>query len=592
MGYLLPQYRKSIYENMFNLVDTNTANYYAFSSHPIPYTGNTPAVTHDDYSTTFINDWQMLFGKRLGINNIMPMIKLIPWANGVVYERYDDRNANLYNTRYYCVVPPGSEGAPHYIYKCIDNNSGGPSTQRPDQVDQASTFTKSDGYSWRYMASVPDIDFQYFGTNDFIPIIPDPTIVSGAYNYSGVDVVNVESPGAGYSSYSQTKDLNTLQLIGISGSFNRGDLVQQSNGTTSIYGYVYTSNATAVSLILKDRATEFIATANSSTILYDTVTGATANVLSIVASGMNYIQSVVNSTLIQIESYEPTDTNFFTNNAIYIYSNRTATAELKVVSRYVSNTSGSWITLDSPANTENITELVTQYVIAPQVVFESDGDSPPRGYCVVNTQSNTIQSVIVVDPGYGVSWANATVVSNSSFGNNAVIRPIAPPHGGHGSDPISELNIKAIGFGFEFSNTEYGSIPEEITKYNKIGIIKDPYTLNEYGLKGPALIQNTYIACLRATVSPEYVFTEGSEVCGNTTGAHGTVVYSNGSYLLLTGDKTFSNSEYIKGTPAQIIINTLGDIYTKDLQPLYVQNIDNIERANDQTESYKLIIEI
>ena len=43
---------------------------------------------------------------------------------------------------------------------------------------------------------------------------------------------------------------------------------------------------------------------------------------------------------------------------------------------------------------------------------------------------------------------------------------------------------------------------------------------------------------------------------------------------------------------SNISINTLGDLYVKDLKPIYVQNINNINRSGDQTESFKLIIQV
>ena len=70
------------------------------------------------------------------------------------------------------------------------------------------------------------------------------------------------------------------------------------------------------------------------------------------------------------------------------------------------------------------------------------------------------------------------------------------------------------------------------------------------------------------------------------------------SSVKLTSDqvKTFANSEYIVSSntnqTTQIIINTLGDVYTKDLAPIYVQNIVDVTRSPGQTEKYKLIVEI
>ena len=91
-------------------------------------------------------------------------------------------------------------------------------------------------------------------------------------------------------------------------------------------------------------------------------------------------------------------------------------------------------------------------------------------------------------------------------------------------------------------------------------------------------------------------FAAENVVVGNTSGAIGTVVYANSSVIHLTGDKTFVDGEYIAlangSASAALSIDTLGDIYVKDIKPLYVQNINNINRSGDQTESFKLIIQV
>jgi hypothetical protein len=41
-----------------------------------------------------------------------------------------------------------------------------------------------------------------------------------------------------------------------------------------------------------------------------------------------------------------------------------------------------------------------------------------------------------------------------------------------------------------------------------------------------------------------------------------------------------------------ITIVDRADVYTKDLYPLYVQNINSVNRSNTQTESFKLIVKV
>ena len=59
------------------------------------------------------------------------------------------------------------------------------------------------------------------------------------------------------------------------------------------------------------------------------------------------------------------------------------------------------------------------------------------------------------------------------------------------------------------------------------------------------------------------------------------VELSDGEGVYTTG----SNLTYIS-------IQSRGNIYTKDINPLYVQNINNVNRSNTQTESFKLILQV
>ena len=100
----------------------------------------------------------------------------------------------------------------------------------------------------------------------------------------------------------------------------------------------------------------------------------------------------------------------------------------------------------------------------------------------------------------------------------------------------------------------------------------------------------------RANVTSGAIFTVGDTVTGQNSGAVGTVAYSNSTVLYLTGDKYFSNNETIASSNGTVVstiqINTLGNIYTKDITPIYIQNITNVTRSNTQTESYKLIVQV
>jgi len=517
MGKLLSSYKKSLYDEIIDNITSNTSHYYAFAANPIAYSNGTPNISDDDYTTTFVNNWQLLFGKKLANTNILPVVNKNIWVANTVYDRYDNTSNTLYtNDTFYVFCEPSTIGGPHHVYKCIDNANGAVSSINPSSIGtptQATTFQTGDNYKWRYITSISDQNYTNFASTNYSPIYPNTTIQTGAFNNSGVEVVMIANSGIGYSSY--------------------------SNGT---------------------------------------------------------VRSVVNSTLIQIESSSSDDNQFYTKNAIYIYNTIAATSQLKTVSSYISNTSGKWVYLDSPANTTNITPSVTQYLITPKVVFENDGN-PPAAYSLVNASSNSISSIVILDPGSEISWANVSIQSNTNYGAGATLYSIVPPAGGHGSDPATELDMKGLGVFFSFANTEGGTILTSNVIFNKIGLLKNPFVLQANGSKSNSRYSsNVFSQVLKANVSTSFVFNYGETVTGLTSNSKGTVVFSNGSQVFLTGDKTFIDGEGVSNNAgayvANLTINTLGSIFVTDIKPLYVQNINNVNRSNTQTESFKLVIQI
>jgi hypothetical protein len=369
--------------------------------------------------------------------------------------------------------------------------------------------------------------------------------------------------------------------------------------TSDGYNWRYISSISSANYD-KFSSTDYVPVYANSLIVSSANAYAGVEVLVITNSGNGYnaytngtIQSVVNSTLIQISNVgSSTSGSFYVNNAIYINTNTVATSQLLDISGYVANGSGRWITLATAANTTNIAPGVTTYIISPKVKFYSDGVEP-QAYTNINTTSNSIGSITLLDIGSDISWCNVEI--QSAYGSGAVVYAIAPPAGGHGSNPSVELNNKGVVFGFNFSNTESGTIPTANVVYNKIGIIKNPYTLNANNTKGSLYTSSTFDNLVKATTS--YTFTAGQTLIGANSGARGIVVFANSTVVHLAGDNEFVNGEYVTNSTstaniATITITSIGNLYTKDITPLYVQNINNVNRSNTQIEAFKINIQI
>lgn len=308
-----------------------------------------------------------------------------------------------------------------------------------------------------------------------------------------------------------------------------------------------------------------------------------------------------NNTVLQIQNDANIESGYYTNSAIFLYNVGSTTSQILTISDYVSNSVGKWIYVETEANTTNILPQATQYKISPRVVFQTDGGRQPLAYSVVNAAaSNSISEIVMLDIGSDISWANVHLASLTGSGAN--MYAIVPPPGGHGSDIMSEIQIKALGVNFIFANNEANVIPDNIV-FNKIGILKDPYGLYANGTKSNTAFTNSvFNQVLKADLADGVNFSVGDTVTGNTTNSVGTVAYCNAAskIVYLTGDKSFLNGEYIFSSDNTLYTTidletpgtTKGSIYAKDIKPLYIQNINNVNRSNTQTESFKLIIEI
>jgi hypothetical protein len=424
-----------------------------------------------------------------------------------------------------------------------------------------------------------------------------------------------------YTKYDNTKDLSNSQFYVVAepdevgGYYNIFKCINNSNNSVSTikpnlinpdsftnadgytWRYIYSISSANYNKFSTTEFVPFYANTNQQDIAY-TFSG--VEVVMISNGGIGYnsyhdgiIRSVSNSTLVQIENNASNDNDFYTKSAIYIFNESSTTSQLRNITSYTANTSGKWVKLDTPANTTNIYPSITGYKIRPRVLFNTDADEQPLAYCSINTTSNSILSINILNIGYGVSRASASIVSNGGYGANLYC--IVPPPGGHSFNPENELNVNGLAIYFDFNSTESNTITIN-TLYNKIGIIRDPYSLDANNVKGSVYSNTTFSQILKANVATPVTFAVGDTVKGNTSGALGVVLYSNTTVLHLVGDKQFSTGEYITSSNGLVstimTINTLGDIYTKDIVPLYVRNVSDVSRANGQTEAFKLIIQV
>src|SRR6056300_1761866 len=80
-----------------------------------------------------------------------------------VYSMYRDTDEDMYDRQFYVLTNE------YNVYKCLYNNKGGASTVKPTGFS-TSSFTTSDGYTWKYMYTISLGDANKFLTSVHMPV--------------------------------------------------------------------------------------------------------------------------------------------------------------------------------------------------------------------------------------------------------------------------------------------------------------------------------------------------------------------------------------------------------------------------------------
>lgn len=149
--------------------DTSENNIYLGLSKPTAwedeYSPDTPTESPRDNKS----DWdEMIAMKKVVFSHIHSVIPRYDWQSGVVYAQWDDSDMDIWNRKFYVLTDA------YNIYKCIYSpiNSKGehiPSTYCPASTQTSGTFKTDDGYIWKFMGRVENVDVPYL-SNQWIPV--------------------------------------------------------------------------------------------------------------------------------------------------------------------------------------------------------------------------------------------------------------------------------------------------------------------------------------------------------------------------------------------------------------------------------------
>lgn len=235
------------------------------------------------------------------------------------------------------------------------------------------------------------------------------------------------------------------------------------------------------------------------------------------------------------------------------------------------------------------------YISNNTIALSITGDGTgANAVATINTQSNTISAIFIDDFGSGYTYANVNVISAN--GSNAQLRAIISPTGGHGSDPLRELGGSYLIIDTQVDGDENGKILAD-NEVRQIALIKDPYFYGTNTVSSNTVISQLTVLTVSGT-SVDYI--EDEEVYQGLTFANATfrgVVAqwdSANTQLKLTNTSGIPTADVILGQSSGAA-RSVSSVTYPDLEPysgrlLYIDNITPINRSQDQTEDFKIIL--
>lgn len=563
-------------------------------------------------SVTRTEQKKIIAAKKITDADVNRVIKGNYFTAGTVYDMFDD-SEDMSQKNFYIAVKEVS-GA-FSVWKCLYNNKGLPATVPPTYSSTAALENfqiTSDGYIWKFMYRVTSEIAKKFSTNIVIPVQENATVKNNAVDGS-IDVIFVDDSGRNYNSYCY----GNFKQIAVAGNNLIHSLSTPDNVNSIEFGIQSLQGAfladPAKPIYLADENDNFVrngsvtniwnlasyfsirATNNASYVeimapLDLNLPGGVVNIYQfnapedarivnpdnpaqwITDTSEAIARAVITTTRYKYVPTLSANTDFYKNSSIYIRSGRGA-GQLRTVAEYIVTGNEHRVLIDKPFTI--VPDINSSYEILPRVIITgdgtgSDGTGSATAIPLVDNSTNSIISIQMVDPGKDYTYATAQVIANTGYidistglpltANEAMLRAILPPKGGHGANVYSELYSDSVCISTEFSNTENGIINVG-NSFSEILLLKQPQasntelTLDQSALlfqddepvfqtdgRAKAIVSNRDGNTLRLTKIEGQFTTGGTIITDRTAGADATanVTLVDRSVSVLNGLTRFS----------------------------------------------------
>lgn len=251
--------------------------------------------------------------------------------------------------------------------------------------------------------------------------------------------------------------------------------------------------------------------------------------------------------------------------------------------------------IDGAINFIQLTNSGNNFTNSSNIIVTINGDGTSANVTAsINVTSQTVSNLTIISPGYGYHFANVSITGGA--GSNAAANAVISPFGGHGYNAVSELGASTLMINISLQSDENGYVPVQ-NDYRQFVLLRNPVT---YG-------SNTAFANLRfkqyqtVTVSTgagdynldEYVF-QGPSLSAATYSGKVINWDSTNNKVELTetvGNITSASLQgFTSGTQRFVINSSQTDLKLYQGEILYIENITPIQRANNQTENFKVLL--
>ena len=487
---LTNSFRGSIARSILTDIQYGRSRYYHFLGGTASWgVGDTPPTTIPDTqdSLTQLRN-EIIVAKRVDPMDVSLVVERVDWTAGVVYDMWDS-SVDMSTKTFYAMTPE------FRVYKCLNNNQGAASTIKPT-FDSSLAQTLADGYTWKYMYTVPEIKRNRFADLNHIPV--QQAVTDRFYNNGSISNAYVLTPGSGYTNQSLTQlviaggtgAIAVPQVSALDGSIIGVTVVNGGTGyTTPTFtitgsGHGIYGNATATfravveggiikRIAVLDPGTGYTFEPNASVTVHGDGTGAIINPII-------YGGQVVD---LAIQNFG----KGYTYCTLTINGTSTTQATAAVVLQESDFYSDQSVIEQTAINGAIHAIVVTgqgdSYTTAT-VTVEGDGTGCTATPTLVDGR---ITKITVDNVGSGYTYANIVIAGNNLEINpsatNATARAIYSPIGGHGKNAPDELFARKVGIFSNLRSVVDTAIQQEYRQYGLVSGLRDLYTGEEISNK-------------------------------------------------------------------------------------------------------------